>query len=135
MERQHHADGLVHGVIVAVSRADGRWLLIRRSAHVAAPLAICFPGGGIELGEDHALAAAREFREELAGEVEPVREVWQWRALIVRFCCLAGWRGCTLHSMNSSPLRWRWRKCSGSRPMKLALIPSGSSAPNSLSMP
>ncbi len=80
MERQRHPDGLVHGVIVAVQRADGCWLLIRRSAHVAAPLSICFPGGGIELGENHATAAAREFKEELNGIVEPVKEVWQWRS-------------------------------------------------------
>ena len=80
MQRQRHPDGLVHGVIVAVRREDGRWLLIRRSRQVAAPLAICFPGGGIELGEAHAVAAAREFREELAGEIEPLCEVWQWHA-------------------------------------------------------
>ncbi len=79
MERERHPDGLVHGVIVAVQRADGCWLLIRRSAHVAAPLSICFPGGGIELGEDHATAAAREFKEELHGLVQPVKEIWQWR--------------------------------------------------------
>lgn len=70
-------DGLRHGVIVGCRRADGRWLLIRRA--LALPLApgkICFPGGAIELGEDRAGAAAREFEEELGVQVTDLAPVW-----------------------------------------------------------
>ena len=75
----------VEGALVACRRADGRWLLIRRSVHVAAPLAICFPGGGVEAGESAAAAAQREMHEELGAvigglvpcldRVEPTRRV------------------------------------------------------------
>lgn len=66
------------GVVVACRRADGRWLLIRRSAQVVrAPLRVCFPGGWIDPGESQAAAVVREMREELAAEVVPVRCVWQ----------------------------------------------------------
>jgi 8-oxo-dGTP pyrophosphatase MutT (NUDIX family) len=66
------------GVVVACRRADGRWLLIRRSSQVArAPLRVCFPGGWIEPGESQAAAVVREMREELAADVVPVRCVWQ----------------------------------------------------------
>lgn len=69
-------DGKVHGVIVGVRRDDGRWLVIRRSEKVAAPLRIAFPGGAQEPGEDRALAAAREFREEIGVDVRIVKHVW-----------------------------------------------------------
>ena len=66
------------GVVVACRRADGRWLLIRRSAQVVrAPLRVCFPGGWIDAGESQAAAVVREMREELAAAVVPVRCVWQ----------------------------------------------------------
>jgi 8-oxo-dGTP diphosphatase len=76
MNRPTQADGRVHGVIVGCRRADGRWLLIRRSKHVIAPLRVCFPGGAIEVGEDVQAAAIREMREEVGAEVELVGEVW-----------------------------------------------------------
>lgn len=66
-----------HGVAVACQRADGRWLLIRRSATVTAPLRVCFPGGWIEAGEDQPTAAIREMREELQAEIKPLQCVWR----------------------------------------------------------
>lgn len=75
-QRPTQTDGLVHGVIVGVRRDDGRWLVIRRSEHVAAPMAIAFPGGAQELGEDRSLAAAREFEEEIGTPVEILDHVW-----------------------------------------------------------
>jgi mutator protein MutT len=68
----------VHGVVVACRDADGRWLCIRRSATVAAPLKVCFPGGAIEVGESQELAVVREMREELGIVVKPNRCVWRW---------------------------------------------------------
>jgi 8-oxo-dGTP pyrophosphatase MutT (NUDIX family) len=65
------------GVVVACQRADGRWLLIRRSALVRAPLRVCFPGGWVDPGESQPDAAIREMREELGAEVVPVQCVWQ----------------------------------------------------------
>jgi 8-oxo-dGTP pyrophosphatase MutT (NUDIX family) len=61
---------------VAVIVRDGRLLVIERSAHVAAPGAFCFPGGGIEQGEDEPAALVRELREELGIVVEPVARLW-----------------------------------------------------------
>lgn len=73
-------DGLLHGVVVACCHPHdpSRFLCIRRSAHVAAPLQICFPGGGVEIGEDYESAAAREMQEELGAKVDQLRRVWQW---------------------------------------------------------
>ena len=56
---------------------EGRLLVIRRSRHVVAPLAICFPGGGIEAGESEPQALVREIREELAADVEPLHCLWR----------------------------------------------------------
>ena len=46
------------------------FLVVRRSATVAAPGALCFPGGGIEPGEEPRDAVVREFLEEVGLEVE-----------------------------------------------------------------
>lgn len=62
---------------VAVIIEEGRWLAIRRSQLVSAPGAVCFPGGGIEQGEDESTAVARELREELGLTVRPVRRLWE----------------------------------------------------------
>lgn len=78
MTRYYQPDGHLHGVIVACQRDDGRWLLIRRSATVPAPLQICFPGGGIDAGEDQETAVVREMREELDAVVVPVQCVWHF---------------------------------------------------------
>ncbi len=63
--------------VVAVVRRDSRLLVIRRSRHVVAPGALCFPGGAIESGEDEVTAVCREFREELACDVMPIRRLWR----------------------------------------------------------
>ena len=51
--------------------------MIRRSATVSAPNAICFPGGGIERNESEEQALIRELQEELAiVQAEPVERLW-----------------------------------------------------------
>lgn len=77
MQRPTQPDGRVHGVIVACQRDDGRWLLIRRSEHVAAPLQVCFPGGAVEPGEALPDAAVREVSEELGVYPELIGRVWR----------------------------------------------------------
>jgi 8-oxo-dGTP pyrophosphatase MutT (NUDIX family) len=74
-------DGKLHGVVAAVHRAaDDRWLCIRRSAHVAAPGKVCFPGGAVEIGEDLHAAVVREMREELGAAIRPIRQCWRWES-------------------------------------------------------
>jgi 8-oxo-dGTP diphosphatase len=64
------------GVVAVVSRT-GRLLVIRRSAQVVAPRAICFPGGAIEAGESETAALVREVQEELGATIHPLRRLWQ----------------------------------------------------------
>ncbi len=90
-------DGKIHGVTIACCRDDGRWLLIRRSAHVAAPGTICFPGGRLEIGEARAQAARREFQEEVGAPVLLQREIWR-RVCPDRPLILFGWLGRMLGS-------------------------------------
>jgi 8-oxo-dGTP pyrophosphatase MutT (NUDIX family) len=82
------------GVVAVVTRG-AELLVIRRSQLVAAPGAFCFPGGGIEAGEDERQAVVRELREELAAEVRPYRRMWEcttaWQVH------LAWWRCELLH--------------------------------------
>lgn len=63
---------VMHGVI-GIIRRDDRYLIIQRSATVRVPLAWCFPGGEIELGETVEAALMREMREELDITVSPGR--------------------------------------------------------------
>lgn len=63
--------------VVAVVSQTGRLLVIRRSAQVVAPRAICFPGGTIEAGESEAAALIREVQEELGAEILPLRRLWR----------------------------------------------------------
>jgi 8-oxo-dGTP diphosphatase len=63
--------------VVAVIARGEHLLVIRRSATVVAPLAYCFPGGGIESQETEPAALIRELREELAVIVQPVRQLWR----------------------------------------------------------
>lgn len=51
--------------VVRVDFRTRQVLVIRRSATVAAPGALCFPGGGIEPGESPSDAVVREFLEEV----------------------------------------------------------------------
>jgi len=70
-------DSRLRGV-VAVIICDGKFLVIRRSQFVRAPLMHCFPGGAIEATDaDEAAAVRRELLEELYIEVHPLRRIWQ----------------------------------------------------------
>lgn len=80
-DRPIQPDGRLHGVIVGCQREDGRWLLIRRSASVAAPLTVAFPGGAVECGEPRGAAAVRELREELGVAPELVQLAWRHDAV------------------------------------------------------
>src|SRR5688572_13746277 len=63
--------------VVAVIVEQDRFLVIRRSQHVVAPGAFCFPGGAIESGETEAAALVREIEEELGVCVRPLRPLWR----------------------------------------------------------
>lgn len=63
------------GAVAVIVRA-GRLLVIRRSALVRAPGTLCFPGGGLEPGEDEATALVREMHEELGVAVAPQARLW-----------------------------------------------------------
>jgi 8-oxo-dGTP diphosphatase len=81
--RPLQADGKVHGVVIACPRRpdqpqDGRWLCIRRSATVAAPLKVCFPGGAMETGESQISAVVREMAEEVGADIRPIKQIWRW---------------------------------------------------------
>jgi 8-oxo-dGTP diphosphatase len=78
MAHDVQADGSVHGVVFGCRRADGRWLMIRRSPHLAlAPDKVCFPGGGVCVDESPEDACVREAREELGVTIRPLRLVWR----------------------------------------------------------
>jgi 8-oxo-dGTP pyrophosphatase MutT (NUDIX family) len=68
-----------HGVVAVILRGE-QFLVIRRSQQVRAPGAICFPGGGIELGETEPQALIRELIEELSARVRPLRRLWTNRS-------------------------------------------------------
>ena len=75
MPNQNSADRGRHAV-VAVIIEHNRFLVIRRSEFVRAPGLICFPGGGIEQGEDFATAIQRELIEELSLQVPVGDHIW-----------------------------------------------------------
>jgi 8-oxo-dGTP diphosphatase len=62
--------------VVGIIQEEGHFLVIRRSQLVRAPGLICFPGGGIEPGEDFETAVLREFLEELHLPVRVHQHVW-----------------------------------------------------------
>jgi len=63
--------------VIAVTRREEKFLVIRRGLTVAAGGTICFPGGHIEPGEEEHEAVVRECREELAATVEPAECIWR----------------------------------------------------------
>jgi 8-oxo-dGTP diphosphatase len=63
--------------VIAITRRDALFLVIRRGHTVAAGGTICFPGGHIEPGEAEHEAVVRECHEELAAIVEPRECVWR----------------------------------------------------------
>jgi 8-oxo-dGTP diphosphatase len=78
MAHDIQSDGRVHGVIFGCRRSDGRWLMVRRSRHVAIlPLKVCFPGGGRMIGETPEAACIREAHEELGVTIKPLKLVWE----------------------------------------------------------
>ena len=64
------------GVVAVICRGE-RLLVIRRSQHVKAPGAFCFPGGAVEGGETESEALCREMREELGCDVVPLERLWR----------------------------------------------------------
>ena len=63
--------------VIAITRREEKFLVIRRGLTVAAGGTICFPGGHIEPGEHEHEAVVRECQEELAAVVEPRQCVWR----------------------------------------------------------
>lgn len=62
--------------VVGILCEDRHFLVIRRSQFVRAPGLLCFPGGGIEPGEDFQTAVKRELIEELSLPVEVLGHIW-----------------------------------------------------------
>jgi len=85
------APTLRHGVVVACTRGDGRWLIVRRADHLErAPGRVGFPGGIIEPGETHQQAVVREMAEELTLTVTPTCKFWERQGDVPGFL-LHGW--------------------------------------------
>jgi len=94
-----HCDDGRHAV-VAVIVEQSRFLVIRRSEFVRAPGLICFPGGGIENGEDFEEAIRREMREELLLEVDVMEHLW---TSVTRWGTKLEWLLCR-RQRNSDPI-------------------------------
>jgi 8-oxo-dGTP pyrophosphatase MutT (NUDIX family) len=88
------------GVVAVVVRSDA-FLVVRRSAGVAAPGRFCFPGGGIEANETEQQAIVREFWEELGTVLRPRRRIW--RCQTAWQVDLAWWLGEIDQAANLSP--------------------------------
>lgn len=87
-----------HGVVAVVIQ-ERRFLIVRRAAGILAGGSWCFVGGGIEEGETQAEALVREFREEVAGDIHPLRKVWEYQrpdGKLVLHWWLARWRSAAL---------------------------------------
>jgi len=85
--------------VIAITRREEKFLVIRRGLTVAAGGTICFPGGHIEPGEAEQEAVVRECREELAAVVEP--ETCVWRSISPWGTALAWW---TVQLREAGPL-------------------------------
>ncbi|MBX7168827.1 MAG: NUDIX domain-containing protein [Pirellulales bacterium] len=98
------SESIVRRGAVAILVRQGRFLVIRRSQHVVAPGAYCFPGGGIEGDESEPAALVRELHEELGIVVRPVARVWEsvtpWRVALAWW--LAEWSD-ELHALAPNP--------------------------------
>jgi 8-oxo-dGTP pyrophosphatase MutT (NUDIX family) len=92
MPHEVQADGRVHGVVFGCRRVgDGRFLMVRRSRHVEIlPGKVCFPGGGVCVGESQEAACVREAREELGIGLTPIQRVWR-HEFTDRALTLFGW--------------------------------------------
>ena len=66
--------------------------MIRRSATVAAPLKVSFPGGGMDGEETQTETAIREMFEEVGADITPVANVWHHVAPEQKLT-LWGWLG------------------------------------------
>lgn len=65
------------GVIGVICR-QAQFLVIRRSQLVRAPGMLCFPGGGLENGENEEFAVRRELNEELGiADAVPIKRIWR----------------------------------------------------------
>ena len=62
--------------VVGILHENDHFLVIRRSHLVRAPGLICFPGGGIEPGEDLETAVKRELMEEIRLPVQVHGHLW-----------------------------------------------------------
>jgi 8-oxo-dGTP pyrophosphatase MutT (NUDIX family) len=89
------------GVVAVITRND-KFLVIRRSPRVVAPLAYCFPGGGIEVGESEPAALIREIKEELSVQVKPLHCIW--RSATSFGVDLSWWRAELPHDAMPNPL-------------------------------
>ncbi|HEX4148169.1 MAG TPA: NUDIX domain-containing protein [Pirellulales bacterium] len=106
--------------VVAVVQREGRLLVIRRSAAVVAPLAYCFPGGGIEAGESEEAALVRELAEELHAQVRPLKLIW--RSTTPWGVELAWWLADLLSEVRANPAEvdaWQW-----STPEEMSRLPN-----------
>jgi len=80
--------------VVAVIVEQSKFLVIRRSEFVRAPGLLCFPGGGIEEGEDFESALRREMLEELSLHISVDRHLWtsvtRWGTKLEWILCTRG---------------------------------------------
>lgn len=89
----------------------GRFLLIRRAAHVRIGGVWCFPGGTIERGESDPAALVRELREELGIAAMPVERLMVMRKhggrLVLHWWSARIIRGLPIgNPLEVSSLRW-----------------------------